>query len=195
MATSTPTKWWQWFLMYPALLIALGSSIPSLYQLYQSYRINVPYEQVPVASYRQEISAKTAPDCLTNLPLHPIPSSDNSSIFVGVCPHRALAIMIQPDDSKAQPIFRLISWPDIVNKPQASLLVKEAAAKESSTSFNVAQKVAQGGLNIICQKRMDKGLLLIRISYPDGKCFDQTVNTYTSAVIRTVPASCDQRCQ
>jgi hypothetical protein len=194
-STPTSTKWWQWVLMYPALFVALIGNIPNLYQLYLSQKLNVPVKQVPIASYRDSIFEQNRVACLTDLQLHPVPSGDNTSIFVGVCPRQALVVLVQPNDPKAQLIFRLISWSELDNKPQTSLLVKEAAAEESSTSFKVAQGGTQGVPTIICQRRVDQGRLLIRISYPNGKCFDQTVNTYTGAVVSTVPASCDQRCQ
>jgi hypothetical protein len=190
----TSIKWWQWFLMYPTLLIALVGNIPNIYQFYQSIKLGVPITDVPVVTHRNKNIDQHRNSCLPNLQSYPVPSGDKTSIFVGVCPHRALVVLVQPEDPKAQAIFRLISWSDIANTHQTSLLVKEAAAEESSVSFKVAQGGDQKGPIIKCQKRVDNGRLLIRISYPNGKCFDQTVNTYTGVVISTVPVPCDQPC-
>ena len=187
--TPTPGKWWQWVLMYPALAIALAGHVPKLYELYLSYKINVPPSEVATASKRHEDFGKYT-DCLPNLQFHAVPGGDNASISVGVSPREALVVLVQPHDQRAQPIYRLISWANLANEHSTSLLVKEAAAEEVLASF----QVAQAGQTIICRKRLDGGLLLIRISYPNGQCFDQTVNTYTGAVISTVPAPCDPRC-
>jgi hypothetical protein len=179
-------KWWQWVLMYPTLAIAVAGSVPTLHRLYLAFKLNVPISEVDIAARRSE-NFRDSNDCLPTL--HPVPGGEDADIWVGICPRKVLAILIQPYDSKA-PIWRMIFYAALPNDPITSLLVKEAAAEEAFASF----QIAQAGPTIICRKQLDKGRLLIRISYPNGQCVDQTVNTYTGVVIRTVPAPCDRRC-
>jgi hypothetical protein len=187
--TATSLKWWQWLLMYPTLAVALAGHVPKLYELYQSYQLKVPFGQVHAATKQNE-DFNSNIDCLLGLEFHSVPGGDKASIAVGVCPRGALVVLVQPHDPKAQPIYRVVSWTDSANERQTSLLFKDAVAAEPSVSF----RVTQAGTTIICRKRIDNELMLIRIRYPNGQCFDQTVNTYTGAVISTVPAPCDSHC-
>lgn len=192
--TTTPVKWWQWVFMYPALAIALVSHAPKLYQLYESYKLNVRYSYVDTALKTNDKWERNF-ECLQNMKFHTVTTSGNACISVGVCPSGDLLVQVQPPDPKARPILQWISWAEITKENRAvssvSLLVKEAAAEQSTPLF----EVAQAGPMVICQKWVGRGLLLMRIRYPNGQCFDQIINTYTGAVISTVPAPCDPRCQ
>ena len=38
----SPSKWWQWILIYPSLLIAVLGAIPTLIEAAKAYRYDVP---------------------------------------------------------------------------------------------------------------------------------------------------------
>lgn len=187
--TPRPRRWWQWILLYPALFIAVLANVPQIYQLIIAVRKDVPFSEVSTALKREE-NFKRHNDCLHDLQLTPVPSGDNVSISVGACPPAALIVLVQPHDPKIQPIYRFISWEDSTSQRLSSLVVKKAAAEELFSSF----WLAQAGATIICRRQLDSGFLLIRIQYQNGQCIDQTVNTFTGNVIRTVPAPCDPHC-
>jgi hypothetical protein len=185
----TPVKWWQWVLVYPTLFISLAGNAPKLYELYVSYKFNVPLKQAARATERNEAFTNYG-DCLPNLQFQSISGAEGASISVGVCQRGALVVLIQPHDPHAPPIYRFVPWRGVAN--HSSLLVREAAAE--TASFPLSSEIAQAGPTIVCRKQLDAGRLLIRLRYPDGQCVDQIVNTYTGVVISTVSVGCDPQC-
>jgi hypothetical protein len=41
--SSHPRKWWQWFLLYPGLLVSVIGSVPTYVELVNSHRFDVPF--------------------------------------------------------------------------------------------------------------------------------------------------------
>ncbi len=48
--------------------------------------------------------------------------------------------------------------------------------------------------SVICQRELGPNILLRRLSYPNGSCVDEIVNTRTGNVLQRNPAPCSRNC-
>lgn len=43
---------------------------------------------------------------------------------------------------------------------------------------------------VLCQKWLNQSFILRRVSYQGRGCFDETINTYSGQIVKSVPAPC-----
>lgn len=186
----TPSKWWQWVLMYPALALALLGHAPTVSKLVQSYKINIPFGEVESAIHQNELWANNI-ECIQGMKFYKATTYCNDCISVGVCKSGDILVRVDTPEPRAKPHVKWVSFGDLKQETgQASLLVPDAMAE----SFEPNLLVTEVGVTVVCKKWLDNGRLLMRLSYPDGHCVDQTVNTFTGAIERIVPAPCSPQC-
>jgi len=187
-SSGTPTKWWHWVLLYPTLLVAIIGAIPTYIQLFQSFQLGVPYRKVDTATEQAKIWSENW-QCLTNRPFEKITTVQNVTVSAIGCPNGYLLISLKPADAKE--VYHWLSIKDLLGMQEATQGRGKAIASET---YLKPQRIAQVGRTIICQRWLRSGLILLRVKYDDGRCSDETINTYTGAVMSSVPAPCDPNC-
>jgi len=181
------TKWWQWVLVYPTLILGLIGSVPTILQLYQSWKLDISREDVPLANVQHKLWERNA-DC--NLS----PSDWDTTILsinvdAKVCPSGDILISTKSFEKQK---YMWISIEDIVNNnisDSSFSLINSALA--SPIAF---QSDDQGYSALLCKRWIDKGQLLRRISNPENGCYDEVINTYTGEVISKTAVSCEATC-
>lgn len=183
-----PKKWWQWVLMYPTLLLAIIGTMPTLYELYNSRKLDVPFGFSKTAIQQDEIWHKNF-ECIQQQKPKCVKTKFNVEVGAIVCPSGDVLLQVtSPDDSK---IIRWVSLETFgLNKiSTADFFPGEAFASD----LHKKEKLAQA-FTVLCQRWLNQGLLLRRVRYADGRCFDEQINTFTGAVISRAPAPCDSNC-
>ena len=190
------TKWWQWVLVYPAFVISILGSIPTVIEAVKSYKHEIPMFSSYTAEKQTELFKRNI-TCLTGATFNPITTKDNVEISTHVCPSGDVYLQgKRPGWRHSQQIW--VAWNDIardISQEKTSMLTlpdffSQAIAAESG-EIQLAQ-VAMA-MTIICQRWVGDGLLLQRISTPQG-CFDQVVNTYNGLIVSSSPVSCNPQC-
>ncbi len=179
-----PQKWWQWILVYPTLVITLVSAIPTFLQLYKSVTMDVPYSKVESAVNQDTLWRKNT-QCLSTRQIEQVTTTQGSNISLLECPDGDTLVVLPKGN-------HWIGAEEIqAKKAGASIMFPEVFAMEGGQKHPF---IAQGSKTVICQRWLKNGLLLLRVRYSDGQCFDETINTYTGAVVSKTPAPCDPRC-
>ena len=182
--SGTPRTWWQWILVYPTLAITLVSAIPTFLQLYRSLTMDVPYSKV-ASAINQDTLWKRNSQCLAARQIEGFTTSQGSNISLLECANGDLLVVLPKG-------LHWIAAEEIqVKKAQASIMFREAFASDRGMDH---QLVAQGSRTVICQRWLRDGLLLLRVRYSNGQCFDEVINTYTGAVVSSTIAPCDPNC-
>lgn len=199
--TKTKNKWWQMLLLYPALAIAILGAIPTYVELYQSQKKNVAFGESAKAKMRNNMWRKNL-TCST-APLDPLITEHNIEVDATICKSGDVLIRVMAPGNKK--FFEWFAVDHIFSINTASVSLFSQAIAEEITLGEEAKEidfevegildssfqVAQYGPVILCQRWLDRVMLLRRVSYPNGVCFDETVNTYTGFVVNSVRSPCN----
>jgi hypothetical protein len=184
-----PKKWWQWILLYPGLAISILGSIPTYFELADSFNFGVPYGRVFEAKEQNQLWQKNF-QCSQNASFTPITNKYKVEVASTVCESGDVLIRSKRPEWD-DPVFRWISLDAIVPDGDASKLgdifgLSSTAYASESDNFLLAKSV-------ICQKWIGEGQLLQRIQTASG-CQDQIINTYSGQVVSSSPAPCTPNC-
>lgn len=195
-------NWWQWFLIYPALGIALITAVPDWIDkglaAYNGLKSSSYAEAMKQSSmWRKNLSCSTTPfnwyQNPTQIKLDAL-ICDSGDVFV-----RALT----PDNKHH---FRWIALDDvvmadgsggfaIVPEAKASSLSSElrlAVAPRHSQAAKLYPAMLQEGI-VICTKFLDQRMLLRHLKTPQG-CFDEVVDTFNGVAVKRTQVPCRSGC-
>lgn len=194
-ASAHPTKWWQWILVYPAIVLGVIGAIPTAIEAVKSYRYGVPIFSSYEAEKQNELWVRNS-DCLKDVELSPVKTKSNVEISTVVCASGDV-LLVGKRPEWALPQKRWIAWSDIA--PDSSQVRTTGNTfirlfPQANAAEPIEIQIAQlGPMTVICQRWVANGLLLQRIGTPQG-CVDQVVNTYNGWVVSSNPAPCDPLC-
>lgn len=182
--------WWQWALMYPTLIVALLTALPTIYQGFQAVILNVPFWDVNDAVDQRRLWEKNY-QCLQGRTFERVTTEQHVSVSALACPSGDVCVIVMAPGEAER-----IRWIELKGVLQSSHnsspFVGEALAAETTDQHRI--RLAQGGRLVLCQKWLPNGQLLIRVKTDDGQCFDETVDTYRGVVVKRVPARCSPDC-
>ena len=188
---NVPKKWWQWFLLYPAFAIALVGAIPTYIELLNSKIIGVSFGDTEKAETSNKMWRKNL-GCTTQ-PLDPYITTSKVEVDATICESGDVFVRITTPNNKN--FFEWVSLEEI-SQPSAIVaskvsfnLFNQAVASESIIDEQLAS--TSNRLIVLCkQKWINNKLILRRVSYPGNGCFDETINTYSRQIVRSVSAPC-----
>ncbi|MBF0497968.1 MAG: hypothetical protein HQK58_15560 [Deltaproteobacteria bacterium] len=190
---SRPKKWWQWLLVYPALLIAIAGSVPTYMEAIKSHDFGVPFGRSLDAQEQYDLFVANY-ECTQKATITPIKNKYNVEVASTVCESGDILLTVKrPEWSRPQ--RRWVPWskvvPTVSKNARIALpdLFENAYAAESDNLL-LAQAFPA---TVKCQRWVSQGRLLQRIQTPNG-CFDQVTNTYTGWVESSHPAQCTPNC-
>ena len=192
--TAPPRKWWQWFLVYPAIGVAFIGAIPSVMELINSQRLGVPFGRSVDAREQNQLWENNFA-CVQSAMFTTITNEYNVQMGSVVCPSGDVLLRCKRPEWRA-PHLRWVAWGDVANaigsdKGESKFswvngLVPPAEAEDSPSLIPTQ-------VSVLCQRWVGNGLLLQRIGSPYG-CYDQIINTYAGVVVSSRPAPCTPRC-
>mgnify|MGYP003625765735 CR=1 FL=1 len=186
---SAPKKWWQWFLLYPAFAIALIGAIPTYMELLSSYQKDVEFGNSKKAAMNLIMWRKNL-SC-TAQPMDPYTTTSFIKVDAAIC--ESGDVFVRITTPRNENFFEWVSL-DNVSKPHAlnSAKVSFNLFKQAYASQNAVNDVLQyNGPQVLCQKWLNQNLLMRRVHYQGRGCFDETINTYSGKIIKSVPAPCN----
>jgi hypothetical protein len=177
----------QWYAQIVIFLIALFGALPHYRDMIVAYVRGVPVDQLSQGEEQSRLWEKNS-DCYKQSNPVPVKTNRNDALSVTVCPKTG-DILVDVKPSEGAEIFKWIGL-NSFEKTGASIL-------SSSTAF--AQPVPQGGqaqvpATVLCQRQLSGEIILRRVQYSDGQCFDQQINPFSQQVVQRNPAPCDQHC-
>jgi hypothetical protein len=206
-----PRRWWQWFLLYPALLITIVTALPQIVDSLSTAYTNLTRAQgLPAISSLSDAKLQ-AEMWQHNLGCNTLQHSWQDTVIgikvdTTICPDTG-DVLVQALGPDHKQHARWISAKEqIVEADDArtasiGLGLSEARAAELQRMPFVSQQTySQGNLihkiqfqKIICQKQIGQRTLLRRIA-GSGKCSDVLIDMYTGLVIRQAAAPCVPHC-
>lgn len=82
----TPTRWYHWLLVYPALLVSLVGMIPTVIQAIKAWKLNVPYGEVQSLEEQKKLWEKNL-GCLTSKGIYSVDGPLGMIVGVTLCPN------------------------------------------------------------------------------------------------------------
>jgi hypothetical protein len=177
-----PKKWWQWFLVYPTLVITALSAIPTYVDVVGSTVLGVP-----VGHFRQAVREnalwKENIACAA-APFNGVLNENNIAVDAVVCQSGNVLVRVKPP-SQRTPAYKWVPLDSVTTS--SSFLIRSAVAAEAGAPF----QIAQGNFMVLCQQWIGNGLLRRRVhDRGANRCFDETVNTFNGQVVSWNPAPC-----
>lgn len=78
-------KWWQALIVFPTLLTTLGGALPTAWQAFRAWRLDVAYSQVQIAEAQRRLWEKNL-GCLDLRPVYSVAGPEGVVIGVTLCP-------------------------------------------------------------------------------------------------------------
>jgi hypothetical protein len=183
--TMPPQRWWQWFLIYPTVLIALITAVPEWLKIAEAWREDIPTEQLEEAKRQHELWVRNLTCTMRPMDLFLNPS--NIKVDAEICDSGDVFVRIFTPDERG-----LFHWVDVERLATSDLAGPFRTA--GTSSGETARATERGSVaHVMCQRFVDNRLLL-RVISVDGVCFDETVDTYTGQVTARVEAQCREAC-
>jgi hypothetical protein len=183
----TPQRWWQWVLMYPTIILALGGAIPQYYQWISAAALGLsPFADVGDAK-QQERTWERNLTCLRSIDHIKPTSSTNYSIDLVSCPTGDILVTLTPLQNPDQQVSR---W--IVTKT----LFTQVADASPPPRIELAQVAAAPKENVDAARILDirkQGADVVRrIQRPDNTCVDESIDAFTGRRLDQKPAPCSK---
>jgi hypothetical protein len=93
----TPTKWYQWLLLYPALATSIAAAVPTVWQQYKAYRLDTTFSKVQIAEEQQQLWENNI-ECLTEHGIYSLDGHDGLVIGVTLCPSGDVLLRYHPNE-------------------------------------------------------------------------------------------------
>ena len=192
--SSHPTKWWQWVFLYPVLLTSIVAAIPTYIEAFKATKYKVPFGQSSSAEEQDDLWKKNL--LCVSAPLDPLVTVHNVKVDATIC--KSGDVLVQIFDPNGKQFYRWVDVDKVISEANNGLIASAYAATNedywrvrNGGAIIICQRK---GSTIICQKYLEPGRLLRRISVPGRGCFDEIINTYTGKVLSTTPVACDPNC-
>jgi hypothetical protein len=96
-----PQKWWQWILVYPALVISLIGAVPNWMDHWEAIKIGVPADKLDIANHQHDMFARNL-DCMRELDFKTIGTQSNMEVGAKICPSGDILVSIKLGNSDPQ---------------------------------------------------------------------------------------------
>lgn len=176
-----PQKWWQWLLMYPAILSIFSSAIPTWMDMVKSVEYEVGFSEVASAE-EQSIIWERNIDCLAGQnQFHEMPSESEVEISLKICDSGD--VLLRAVQAEKPPKYKWIAFTK----------VKEQVASGSLPLDFLFSDAVAGGQRVLCSVSKGNGIVAMIVETPSG-CYLETVNVYSGAVLSRSRVSCASSC-
>jgi hypothetical protein len=180
-----PTKWWQWMLLYPALVTSIIAAIPTYLEFGRSQWLGVPFGQYRSAVRENQLWKENI-DCAA-APFDGLANKHNVQVDAVVCKSGNVLVRVKsPEGSTAY------HWVPLETVTSLTRNTFDFLPDANAQSLAPAEQVAQGNVHVICQWWVGNGQIRRRVrDLNTNRCFDEVVNTYNGIVLSSTPAPCN----
>ncbi|PKH88641.1 hypothetical protein [Colwellia sp. Bg11-28] len=185
---SPPKKWWQWFLLYPTILVALVGAVPTYMELWNSKQKSVDFGDSKKAEVNLEMWKKNL--VCTARPMDPYITSSYVEVDANICESGDVFIRIRTPKNRVR--FEWVAVEKIVDSQETivTMLNFNILNKAIASDIESYETLEFNSPRILCQKWINQNLILRRVEYPGKRCFDETINAYNGTIVNSVAAPC-----
>lgn len=210
--TEQQRSWWQWVLLYPALLIAVLTAMPQWMETAKGvWTGQSPAEirQLAMELEAQELNTNLASAALKDnmgclaAPPNYYQNQDGINVDGTICENGSVFLQFYRGDDI---VFKLVQVPDVFNNQGEFStswdwgLVSAAFANTAPieqarpAKAKIDQLFAAGETTVVCQKMQSDNLTILRHIKVNGLCYDEHWNTGTGRVTRSSNIRCRTSC-
>ncbi len=195
-----PQRWWQWVLLYPALLLAAISAVPdwvdrALAVYYETSGNSFAEAEEQNTLWRRNLTCSAAPFAWYSNP-------ENVKIDATIC--NSGDVFVRASTPKNEQFFKWIPVSEVIREekgrnpiiPPANAQVYPRSAGDQlkySVSNYSPTPVQYQNARVVCQRFLDQRRLVRHVQTPQG-CFDEIIDTFNGAIINRQPTPCRNRC-
>ena len=182
-----PRKWWQWFLMYPALIVALLGAGPQFYSWGKGLVAGLPFGVVISQDSGRLLARNKAydrnHDCLIGSEIQQVKpkTKTNYSIELITCPSGDILITLTSIQNQSLQKSDWIFTSDLFQ--HASLFSTSAFAQGAGTPPGPTPVE-------ILDAKTTGSVLTKRVKLSNNTCVDEMVDTFTGRLLSRRPAPC-----
>lgn len=179
-----------------AIAVPVIGATPTAYNVYQSYKHGIPYNDVAYRLAQHDLWVKNF-DC--KIDYRALTTSHGTRVDVGAC-NKTGDISIKVTAQGGQASYEWLAF-DKLRQPAktASLfswVIGEAEAAETphaAASTGGAFRVAQAAMEVVCQTMADRSKI-IRIVREAGKCYREHFSPFLGKVEKREEVPCTTQC-
>ena len=178
-----PRRWWQWFLMYPTLVVVL---VPAIFQFVQ-WATAIGYGLSPFGDTKEALGQLHAWErnagCLKGGDIDSLETRSpiDYQIHLLPCPSGDILLTLVPLRIPDRQVNRWVITRDLFASPSAGSLVGSALAQATATQ---PQPVRVIGV------RQQGTTIIKRTQLSNGNCIDQTIDGLTGRQLSQAAAPC-----
>ncbi len=180
-----PKRWWQWVLLYPALLVSVVAAVPTYIEAFRSAKIGVQYGESGNALKQADLWQRNL-SC-TSAPLDPLVTPNNTKVDATIC--KTGDVLVKVFTPGGDEFYRWVGVDSVVNSATAYQWNHLGQAYAAGLPLLIAK--ADG---VKCQKLLGIGKLLRRVEVSGKGCFDEVVNVFTGKVLSKKSVKCSTKC-
>ena len=179
-------RWWELALVYPTLIVAIISAVPTYVELIGSTVIGVPFGNYKTAIRENQLWQENS-ECAA-APFDGLATAQKVEVDAVICATGHVLVRIKPPGAKL-PKYKWV--PLEIPHSQGAGVVTTAFAGDLLPKL----QLAQANFMVICQRFVGNGVLRRRVhDRAANRCFDETVNTFNGQVMSVTPAPCNPQC-
>lgn len=188
-------RFYEMLLLYPTLGIALITAVPTWWDKYQAWDLNLERASAAKALrqaqlFRANLSCTAAPFSYYNSPR-------KVEIDATICDSGD--ILVSTVVPNQQPYVSFVPLEDLIDTGSSSGLIPSANAATVTATYSRSGftkplfHMAQVTATVICQRMVDNRYIHRRIQTPQG-CREQVIDTYNGRITTDIPAPCVPQC-
>ncbi len=186
------SRWAQKLSAVIAFGVATAGAVPQYKNWVFALVNHLPFQESPFAKRQLELWSANS-ECYKVAHPVQVTTAKNEAVSVTVCPSGDLLVTVQPAGPGAQQVNRWIEMSSI-RRSDVALVSPSDAYAEGFGDLIPVQVQGETPVAVLCQ-RMDGNLVLRRVRYANGQCFDQWINPLTGVVDKYQSAPCNDSCQ
>jgi len=169
--------------IYPALLTSLGGSIPTAWQAYKSWRLNVSYSKVAQAEAQQQLWERNL-ECLTMRPVYALDIDDGVQLSVTLCTSGDALLQYQRGSASTSTWIPYPALPPPARRTAGALAWAEDAAPRPLRIILGTTRCVQ----------IRPPLVVRLVQEQEGQCHVEHLLIATGQVVSRVAVPCTARC-
>jgi hypothetical protein len=183
-----PTRWWQWFLLYPTLVISVFSAIPTYIEFVGSNLLGVPFGQYRIAVTENKLWEQNV--ACASAPFDGLRTKQAIEVDAVVCNSGNVLVRVNyPGASLTKYKWVPLDSVAASKTKEAMLGFIPAAYAQSRLPGDIL--LAQANFQVICQGWVGNGLIRrVILNRATNSCFAELVNTFSGAVVSSTPSAC-----
>jgi hypothetical protein len=202
-APTKPTRWYQWLLLYPTLALALLTAVPGWVTKTQEIYLGLSGTNRSLAEAQRlnGLIRKNA-DCLDS-PRQWV-TTEQLQVDGTICPTGDLMIWVSKNQHEFVDFFEIDQLlARGTAEASAALFSMRAMAAEVPSAAGVTPRglsrdpmllwVQEPFAITVCQSFPDERTLVRHLKVGE-ECYDETIDTYTGAVVSRTPVPCRSSC-